>query len=131
EVETLAVVGAVMGRIDAAASAPDDASQEAPDDARLRDALARWRDDGGTLDLASAVVRWGELHLSGSGTFALDAALQPIGAMSTTISGHDAVIDALVAQGVVTPRDGGLAKILLAVLSRPSPVDGAPELTAP
>ncbi len=122
EVEALEIAGAVLGRIDV--------PQEAPD-ARLRDALARWRDDGGTLDLASVIAHWGELHLSGSGTFALDGTLQPIGAMSTTISGHDAVIDALVADGVVTPRDGGLAKILLAVLSRPSPVDGAPELTAP
>lgn len=133
EVETLEIAGAVLGRIDAPGGAPGDAPREAPEapDARLRDALARWRDDGGTLDLASVIAHWGELHLTGSGTFALDGALQPIGAMSTTISGHDAVIDALVAEGVVTARDGGLAKILLAVLSRPSPVDGTPELTAP
>jgi hypothetical protein len=130
EVETLTIAGAVLGRLDAP---PDAAGGTTGDlsDGRLRDALARWRDDGGTLDLASVVAHWGKLHLSGSGTFALDAALQPIGAMSTTISGHDAVIDALVAEGVVTARDGGLAKILLAVLSRPSPVDGTPELTAP
>ena len=43
--------------------------------------------------------------------------------MSTTIVGHDAVIVARV--------DGSLAKILLSVLARPSPVDGQPELTVP
>jgi hypothetical protein len=122
EVEKLEVDGAVMGRIPGHAPG---------DDARLRDALAIWRDDGGTLELTRIVGYWGPLDLTGSATFALDAALQPIGAMSATIAGHEATIDALVAAGTVTPRDGSLAKILLAVLSKPSPVDGQPELTAP
>jgi len=118
DVQKLEADGAVMGRI------PDG-------DAALRDALAIWRDDGGTLELSRVVAWWGKLEMSGSATFALDAALQPIGAMSATIAGHEATIDALVAAGTVSPRDGSLAKILLAVLSKPSPVDGQPELTAP
>jgi hypothetical protein len=122
EVEKLEADGAVMGRI---------AGNAFGDDARLRDALAIWRDDGGTLELTRVVGYWGPLELTGSATFALDAALQPIGAMSATIAGHEATIDALVAAGTVSPRDGSLAKILLAVLSKPSPVDGQPELTAP
>lgn len=130
DVARLELDGALLGRIEP----PRDAAGDVPSSAApasLRQALALWRDDGGTLELARVVTDWGPLGLSGSGTFALDAALQPIGAMSTTITGHDAVIDALVAAGVVGPRDGGLAKILLGVLAKPSPVDGTPELTVP
>lgn len=122
EVQKLEADGAVMGRIPGDVPGGGDT---------LRDALSLWRDDGGTLELTRIVAWWGKLELTGSATFALDAALQPIGAMSATIAGHEATIDALVAAGTVSPRDGSLAKILLAVLSKPSPVDGAPELTAP
>jgi hypothetical protein len=122
DLQKLEVDGAVMGRIP---------GNTPGGDTTLRDALAIWRDDGGTLELTRVVGYWGPLELTGSATFALDAALQPIGAMSATIAGHEATIDAMVAAGTVTPRDGSLAKILLAVLSKPSPVDGQPELTAP
>lgn len=118
ELETLEVDGAVMGRIDTGHRS-------------LRDGLASWRDDGGTLEIARVVGRWGPLYLTGDGTFALDGRLQPIGAMSTTLSGHAAAIDALVEAGAIGARDGGLAKILLGVLSRPSPVDGTDELAVP
>lgn len=120
DIERLEIEGAIMGNL-----------PEIEPGRELRDALERWRDDGGTLELGRAVVYWGALELTGDGTFALDAALQPIGAMSTTIVGHDAVIDTLVADGAVNPRDGSLAKVVLAVLARPSPVDGRPELTVP
>ncbi len=118
EVQKLELDGAVMGRIPGHVPA-------------LSDGLAAWRDDGGTLELSRIVGYWGPLVVTGTGTFALDSALQPIGALSTTLSGHEAAIDALVASGTVGPRDGSLAKIVLAVLARPSPVDGEPELTAP
>ena len=120
EVEKLEVEGAVMGPL-----------SWNGDGGALEDTLARWRDDGGTLEVSRIIVRWGELELSGNGTFALDAALQPIGAMTATAVGHDAVIDALVAGGAVTARDGSLAKVVLSVLAQPSPVDGRPELTVP
>lgn len=120
DIEKLEIEGAVMGAL-----------PEVEDEAALRAALARWRDDGGTLELDRVVAYWGALELTGDGTFALDGALQPIGAMSATIVGHDAVIDALVANGAVDPRDGSLAKVVLSVLSKPSPVDGRPELTVP
>ena len=43
-------------------------------------ALAQWRDGGGTIDLQSVRVRWGSLLLDASGTLALDSSLQPEGA---------------------------------------------------
>ncbi len=130
EVARLELDGAVLGPIEPPRDAAGDAAPgTAP--ASLRDTLALWRDDGGTLEIARVAADWGPLGLVGNGTFALDAALQPIGAMSTTITGHGAVIDALVAEGTVSARDGSLAKVLLGVLAKPSPVDGTPELTAP
>lgn len=117
-VERLEIDGAVLGRL-------------AYDGGTLQEALARWRDDGGTLELERVAAHAGPLGLTGSATVALDAALQPVGAMSATISGHAATLDALVAAGAVSPRDGSIAKLLLAALSSPSPVDGEPEITAP
>lgn len=116
--DRLALDGAVLGAIDTQDRTP-------------REALARWRDGGGTVELDRIVAHWGPLELTGSATLALDRNLQPIGAMSATVAGHEATIDALVAAGAVAPRDGSLAKIVLGVLARPSPVDGEPELTAP
>lgn len=118
ELATFEAEGAVLGPI------PDTA-------ATLAEALGRWRDTGGTLELRRLTTHWGPLELTADGTFALDGALQPIGAMSATVAGHEATVDAFVAAGTVSPRDGSIAKILLAALSRPSPVDGRPEVTAP
>ncbi len=97
---------------------------------QLRQALAAWRDDGGTIELEEGTLRWGSLAASANGTLALDTALQPIGALTATIENHDAVIDAAVAGGTLRADDASLAKVLLGLMVKPG-IDGKKQLTLP
>jgi hypothetical protein len=97
---------------------------------KLRDALAAWRDDGGTVELAQGTLNWGKLAASANGTLALDGTLQPMGALTATIEHHDAVIDAAVAGGTMRAQDANLAKILLGLMVKPG-ADGNKQLNLP
>src|SRR6266851_3111757 len=97
---------------------------------QLRQALAAWRDDGGTIELEEGTLRWGSLAASANGTLALDTALQPIGALTATIENHDAAIDAAVAGGTLRADDASLAKVLLGLMVKPG-IDGKKQLTLP
>jgi hypothetical protein len=99
-------------------------------DGKLRDALAAWRDDGGTIELEQAALRWNSLAASANGTLALDETLQPIGALTATIENQNAVIDAAVAGGTMRAQDANLAKTLLGLMAKPGP-DGKKQLTLP
>jgi Uncharacterized protein conserved in bacteria (DUF2125) len=90
---------------------------------KLAEALAIWRDDGGTLDVAKAAIAWGPLHLSGDGTLALDEKNRPIGAATARIAGFVETIDALAGAGAIPPTTGALMKIALTVLARENPQD--------
>jgi hypothetical protein len=96
----------------------------------LRPALAAWRDDGGTVELKSASLNWGALMVDASGTLALDGDLQPIGSLTATIAGQDAVIDAAVAAGGLRAQDAGIAKTILGLMAKTGP-DGRKRLTLP
>jgi hypothetical protein len=93
-------------------------------------ALAAWRDDGGTLELRSLDVAWGQLGVAANGTLSLDAAMQPLGALTARITGYNEIIDALVAARTMKSGDAQFAKIGLGVLARPG-ADGRPVLNAP
>jgi len=93
-------------------------------------ALARWRDEGGTLQVQLTRLVWGPLQANADGTIALDAQLQPEGALNTTIVGPGAIPDAMVASGAMRPNDGQLAKIALQLMSKPG-ANGTPEVTLP
>ncbi|HTZ79149.1 MAG TPA: DUF2125 domain-containing protein [Stellaceae bacterium] len=94
------------------------------------EALARWRDDGGTLELQLTRLVWGPLQANADGTLALDQQLQPEGAMRATIVGPGAIPDAMVASGAMRPNDGQLAKIALGLMSKPG-ANGTPQVTLP
>lgn len=99
---------------------------------RLAEALAIWRDDGGTLDVAKAAIAWGPLRLAGDGTLALDAQNRPIGAATARIAGFVETIDALAGAGAIPPTTGALMKIALTVLARENPQDAnRPTVTVP
>jgi hypothetical protein len=97
---------------------------------KLRDALAAWRRDGGTIELTDGTLHWGALAASANGTLALDDQLQPIGALTATIENHDAIVDAAVASGSLRARDAGLLKIVLGLMAKPG-ADGRKQLTLP
>jgi hypothetical protein len=95
--------------------------------APVRQAAASWRDSGGTLELDHVTVRWGALTISGSGTVALDADLQPIGGFSGAIEGYDELLKALVAAGRIRAGDARLAQLALGMLAKAGP-SGRPEI---
>ena len=76
-------------------------------------------------------VQWGPLGAAGDGTFALDTALQPEGAMSMTLTGYEAAIETLVAQGFIEPQQAAIARTVMVALQK-TPDDGGPaEVTLP
>jgi hypothetical protein len=93
-------------------------------------ALAAWREAGGVVEATRLVLVCGPLTLDGEGTFALDSAGEPIGAMTTRMQGYDAALDRLTADQMITAHTAATAKILLRSLARSSG-EGAPTLTAP
>ena len=93
--------------------------------------LARWRDDGGTVEVRHIRLDWGPLSIQGDGTLALDAALQPLGAFSARAQGFFEAIDILRKQGQVDSQAANTARLVLGVMSRPSPGGGAPTIALP
>ena len=96
----------------------------------LAPALTAWRDRGGIVELQSFHLRWDALEVSANGTGALDARLQPIAALSATVEGQDAIVDAAVGGGEMSEQNGDLAKMVLGLLAKPGP-DGQKQITAP
>jgi hypothetical protein len=98
---------------------------------RLKEALTRWRDAGGVLELTRVDMRWGPLDLSGDGTLALDDQMRPLAASTVTLRGLDQTLDRLVDEKLVPPREGGLAKAMVGALARPPEGGGPPEVKVP
>lgn len=97
----------------------------------LKEAMARWRDAGGVLDIARLDLRWGPLGLAGDGTVALDGEMRPLAAATVTLRGLAETLDRLVAAGLVRQQDAGLAQVMVAALARPPEGGGPPEVTGP
>ena len=97
---------------------------------KRREALARWRDEGGVAELESLHLDWDRLAATAEGTFALDADMQPTAALTATLRGWTEILDALGADGTMKSGDVVLAKLALGLLAKPGP-DGRSELSAP
>lgn len=90
--------------------------------------LTHWRDIGGVLDVARFDFAQGPLSLTGSGTFALDQNLQPLGASKITATGLSELIDLMIARGQIVGKDAQTAKMVVAGLAKPG-ANGRPEVT--
>ena len=93
----------------------------------LADAVAAWRDAGGTIELDNLHLEWGGLGAIATGMLGLDQELQPIGALSGAVQGYDKILTTLVQTGQMRPADAGLARIALGLLAKEGP-DGKPEI---
>jgi hypothetical protein len=112
----VAVRGTVLGRLPAASP---------------RKAIDRWRADGGTVEVEHFELGWSALTVRAGGTVALDADLQPVGAMTARISGYNETADALTAAGVVKPGEAMVAKFALGALARKPADGGRPQIRVP
>ena len=97
----------------------------------VAEALEAWRSAGGTIEIDAISGQWGPLGFAGSGTFALDPALQPEGAMSMTLTGHEATLEALVAEGYLEAQPAAFAGTVLSALERTPETGGPAEVTLP
>ena len=97
---------------------------------RLTDALAAWRDQGGTVDLAGIDLGWGPLSAMADGTLALDKDMQPLGAFSARLVGVDAILDALIASGQIPQANASIARLGLSMMAQRG-ADGTPQLKTP
>ncbi len=102
-VQTLRLGGHVMGPLPAGS---------------LETALKAWRDAGGTLEIQRLSGAIGPLRLETKGTFALDGEMQPEGAFSARAEGYLEAVEGLVDAGLMKPREGTAAKLVLTVLAK-------------
>jgi hypothetical protein len=89
--------------------------------APLRQALASWRDAGGTVDITSFAAAQATLSLSGSATVALDETLQPIVAANLKARGLGPTIDLLASQHRIYPEDALKMKLFVKGAERDAP----------
>jgi len=81
--------------------------------APLRQALASWRDAGGTVEVTDFALAQATLALSGSATVALDDTLQPIVAANLKARGLAATLDLLASQRRIYPEDALKMKLFV------------------
>jgi hypothetical protein len=89
--------------------------------APLKDALGAWRDAGGVAELNSFAFAQGPLSVTGNGTLALDAALQPEGAGTITTSGLSEALEILIRDGFIPDDRALIARTTVKALEKPGP----------
>ena len=96
-------------------------------DGPLVQAIAAWRDAGGTVELDNLRLDWGGVGVNANGTVALDQDLQPIGAFSGGIEGFAVILGALVEASRLDTEQAALAQIALNAFAKPG-LDGKPQI---
>ena len=123
---TASPFGITIGSLDVQASSTVPLPSQ-PDPAL---AATAWRDAGGQLLVREFVVNWGPLDIHGTGTFGLDAALQPNGRGTVRVTGYGQAIDSLARSGTITQNNARVASTLLGLVSHPAS-GGAPQAELP
>lgn len=93
--------------------------------------LVAWRDASGVLEIERLDIEWMPIEIDFKGTLALDEQLRPLGAGTADIRGLDDLIDGLVGQNVVKRAEATVAKLALALLTRPAKDGGTPVVRLP
>ncbi len=94
----------------------------------LPEALRAWHESGGTLEVRELLFDWPPLSISANGTLALDAALQPVGALTATFKGFNETLEAFARQNSITRSEADTAQAVLGLMARKPENGGAPEL---
>jgi hypothetical protein len=92
--------------------------------------LKAWREAGGSVNVNTLSLQWGQLAVSGNGTLALDKEMQPEGAFTAHLSGFEQALDSLAAAGWIKLSAASIAKLALGIASHPGP-DGKPSVDTP
>ncbi len=102
-----------------------------PPEAWTMDALARWRDDGGALEVRALTVEWGAISLRGEGRLGLDPALRPQGEIDARVAGFPALIDMFAARGIIDEDAARVLQLALGLFAETPPGGGPPEVPLP
>jgi hypothetical protein len=81
------------------------------------EAVLRWRDEGGVVEVRRFALDWGEVRVEASGTLTLDAATRPEGAFSAKLWNHRKLLAEMVAAKAMSPDDARLAGAALDLLA--------------
>ena len=90
-------------------------------------ALAEWRDRGGTIELPRAFFKIGDASFAGEGTVALDQAMRPLAAFTARLGGFEAALDMLSAARELSPVEDAALRIALRLMAKRSRQDGSVE----
>lgn len=75
--------------------------------------IAAWRDHGGTLELTSGEIKWGQLDASMTGSVTLDQDYRPLGAFAALVKGYEPLIDHLIKSGGIEHQEAKTVKSTL------------------
>jgi hypothetical protein len=81
------------------------------------EAVLRWRDEGGVVEVRRVHLEWGEVRAEAAGTLALDEATRPEGAFSAKLWNHRKLLNAMVAARAISADDARLAGAALDLLA--------------
>ncbi|TDQ84165.1 hypothetical protein A8950_0713 [Dongia mobilis] len=90
-----------------------------PLDLPPRQAIARWAENGGTLELTRFAFVQAPLDLAGEGTLALDRNLQVLGALTIRAAGLPETIDLLAAEGLISGPAVATGRMMAENLAKP------------
>ncbi len=82
------------------------------------EALARWRDAGGLIEVEQVRLIWGPLDLRADGAATLDARFRPEGAFTARIRGLPDALDAFAARGLIEPGIAFALKLTALTLAK-------------
>lgn len=69
-----------------------------------KQALANWRDAGGTLEITAASMQWGKSALDGNASLSLDEDLRPLGAATVTLKNAATLLSNLKKLDLITEQ---------------------------
>lgn len=100
-----------VARLDATVSGPPPRSWTDP-------AIRVWRDDGGTVEITRARIKWGPLDATSVGTMALDQDMRPLISATAGLIDYDKTIRAYKKADFITPLNAAALTIALNMLQR-------------
>jgi hypothetical protein len=108
-----AVLGDVIDvvRLDATVSGPPPGRWTAP-------AVSAWRDNGGTVEITRARIKWGSLDVAAVGTATLDERMRPLFSATGALKGYLEIITAYKKSGLISPLKAAGLTIALNMLRR-------------
>lgn len=92
--------------------------------------IQAWRDQGGTVEVTSLQLNWGELDLLMTGSLTLDQQFRPLGAFTAEVKGYEPIISYLHESGHIDAAEAETATMTLEAIVA-ADTDGDNRLSVP